>query len=84
MPQLNPLSGDLSEPTSAAAPEFASIQEIQRLGGGESRASIYRALARGELLAVKRGRRTLIVVESARRRLRNLPIAKFRAPGSKA
>ena len=34
------------------------------------------------LLAVKRGRQTLIDVDSARRRIRNLPKANFRSPQS--
>ena len=59
--------------------EFITIAEAQRLAGGESRSSIYRALAAGELVAVKRGRRTLILRESANRRLEALPKAKFRS-----
>ena len=64
-----------------STPELATISDIQKMNGGESRASIYRALGRGELVAVKRGRRTLIVVESARQRIRNMPIASFRPQG---
>jgi hypothetical protein len=63
-------------------PQLAPIPSIQKMSGGESRSSIYRALQRGELLAVKRGRRTLIDVDSARRRIRNLPKANFRSPQS--
>ena len=58
-------------------PQFVTIEEARRLGGDESKSSIYRALATGELHAFKRGRRTLVTVESIRRRLRNLPKAKF-------
>ena len=72
---------DTTEPLIAAAPELATIADIQRMCGGESRASIYRALGRGELLAVKRGRRTLILLESARQRIRDLPPAAFKPNG---
>lgn len=57
--------------------EFMSIDEARHYSGGESKSSIYRALAAGELDAVKRGRRTLVTTESIRRRLRNLPKATF-------
>jgi hypothetical protein len=60
-------------------PVIVPIPEAQRLNGGESRASIYRALAAGELDAVKRGRRTLVVRDSIIRRLNSLPKATFSA-----
>ena len=74
---------DLTYTTSfstGSSPELATIADIQKMNGGESRASIYRALARGELQAVKRGRRTLIIVESARERIRKMPPASFKPP----
>jgi len=58
-------------------PEFITLDEARRLGGGESKSSIYRALNAGELHAVKRGRRTLLTLESVRNRLHNLPKATF-------
>ena len=60
-----------------AHPELVTIDEARRVSGGESKSSIYRALAAGELEAVKRGRRTLVTTESIRRRLNNLPKATF-------
>jgi len=61
----------------SAHPELITIDEARRVSGGESKSSIYRALAAGELDAVKRGRRTLVTTESIRRRLSNLPKATF-------
>jgi|GEM_PF-1989375 hypothetical protein len=62
------------EPTTS---ELVTIEEARRLSGNESRSSFYRALAAGELDAVKRGRRTLVSVASIRRRLDALPKAAF-------
>lgn len=56
---------------------LVSIEEGRRLSGNESRSSFYRALAAGEMDAVKRGRRTLVSVDSIRRRLNALPKAAF-------
>lgn len=58
-------------------PELITLDEARRMGGGESKSSIYRALKNGELQARKRGRRTLLTLDSVRRRLRNLPQATF-------
>ena len=66
-----PINGD--PPTS----ELVTIEEARRMSGNESRSSFYRALAAGELDAVKRGRRTLVSVASIRRRLGALPKAAF-------
>ena len=57
--------------------EIVPIPDAQRRMGGESRSGIYRALARGELRAVKRGRRTMILVESIRQRILQLQCAQF-------
>ena len=61
---------------------LVSIDEGRRLSGNESRSSFYRALAAGELDAVKRGRRTLVTMDSIRRRLSSLPRATFGLPAS--
>lgn len=45
---------------------------------GMSRSAIYRELAAGNLRAVKQGSRTLVLVESIRAYLANLPPATFR------
>lgn len=58
--------------------DWGSIPDAQKICGNESRAGIYRAIARGELIAAKRGRRTLIELESARRRARNFPKVKLK------
>ncbi len=46
---------------------------------GMSRSAVYRELATGNLRAVKSGSRTLVLVESIRTYLANLPPATFRA-----
>jgi hypothetical protein len=63
-------------------PDLGPISEAQKISGGESRSSIYRALRRGELVAVKRGRSLLIDLNSARRRAQTFPRAKFGAADS--
>lgn len=45
---------------------------------GMSRSAVYRELAAGNLRAVKQGSRTLVLVESIRVYLANLPPATFR------
>lgn len=57
--------------------DLVTIPEAQRLLGGESRSGIYRSLRLGQLEAVKRGRRTLILVVSIQRRIQELPAAVF-------
>ena len=60
-------------------PVTAPIQDACLLSG-LSRSEIYRRLAAGDIRAVKSGSRTLIVMESLRAHLANLPAAKFGTP----
>jgi excisionase family DNA binding protein len=56
----------LSTPFAYTVPEAC---EISRIG----RTSLYQAIRAGELRAVKRARRTLVLAEDLRRWLENLP-----------
>ena len=60
-------------------PLAAPINEASRLSG-LSRSELYRRLASSDILAVKNGSRTLILMDSLRAHLASLPPAKFRAP----
>jgi excisionase family DNA binding protein len=57
---------------SEAAPLAFTVVEAAAVARG-SRTSLYAAIARGELRAVKRGRRTLILADDLRRWLSSLP-----------
>lgn len=61
------------EPIAAAIPRACHIS-------GLSRSEIYRRLAAGDIHAVKSGARTLILMDSPRAHLANLPAATFRGP----
>jgi predicted DNA-binding transcriptional regulator AlpA len=69
----------------ASTPKFdpitVTITETTRLTG-KSRASVYEAIARGQLRAVKDGARTLVTFESIKARQASLPAAKIGAPKS--
>ena len=60
-------------------PIAVPIPEGERISG-LSRSDIYRRLAAGELKAKKSGRRTLILYESLKQVMANLPDAKFTPP----
>lgn len=60
-------------------PLAVPIPEAVRLSG-ISRSELYRRLATGQVLAVKSGTRTLILMDSLRAHLTGLPPATFRAP----
>ena len=47
---------------------------------GFTRSETYRRLAAGDFLAVKNGKRTLVLTESIRSYMAKLPAATFRAP----
>jgi excisionase family DNA binding protein len=49
-----------------------SIQEAMKIANA-GRTTIYRAISSGELIARKRGRRTIILADDLRRWLENLP-----------
>jgi excisionase family DNA binding protein len=57
----------------------APIREASRITG-LSRSEIYRRLATGEIRAVKCGTRTLILMDSLRAHIADLPAATFRHP----
>jgi hypothetical protein len=63
-------------------PITAPISDAVRISG-LSRSEIYRRLAVGDILAVKNGSRTLILMASVRDYLARLPAATFRAPATK-
>jgi hypothetical protein len=66
-------------PDGITVPVTASISRTSDLTG-LSRSEIYRQLAAGKLHAVKSGRSTLVVIQSALDHLASLPAATFRAP----
>lgn len=68
----------MAHPTSSEAvtPAFANIATWCRMSG-MGRSAVYEALARGELLAVKRGRQTLLDVAHGLTWLRSLPPAEI-------
>jgi hypothetical protein len=61
-------------------PYAVSVRDARPLLGNRSLSSIYDMLAKGELEAVKDGKRTLIVVASIRARQEALPKATFASP----
>jgi hypothetical protein len=69
-------------PTKVLPPEpFAlSVKDARPLLGNRSFSSIYEMLNRGELEAVKDGKRTLITLSSIRARQEALPKATFGPP----
>ena len=64
-----------------ATPAFSTIDGFCEIAS-ISRSALYLALGRGDIRAVKAGKRTLIETGPALDWLRNLPPAKFRAPTS--
>jgi hypothetical protein len=75
--------GILMMTTESIDPLAIPIPEAVRLSG-ISRSELYRRLAAGEVRAVKSGARTLILMDSLRAHLANLPPATFRAPKAAA
>ena len=60
----------------AMAPMYASVQDLTTIIG-LGRTSIYEMLARGELRAIKIGKRTLVDVAAARQFMAAQPVAVF-------
>lgn len=74
-PAPPPAAAEPAVPAGAfAQPRTMTVQRAQEWSG-LSRSAIYRAIAAKHLQAVKHGRQTLIVADSLRRYLDNLPAA---------
>jgi hypothetical protein len=63
------------EPSTDVRPYAVCLKETQRLLGGISRARVYILIGRGELTAIKDGKRTLVTLSSIEARQRALPLA---------
>lgn len=70
-------STDVVEQPFGLRPLAVTIPKARSLLGDKARSEIYRCVSRGELDAVKDGRRTLIVVASIEKFMAALPRAKF-------
>ena len=64
-------------------PFAATIKDAARFAGW-TRSEIYRRLTAGDIKGVKNGRRTLILMDSLRAYLQDLPPATFRPPAEKS
>jgi hypothetical protein len=58
-------------------PLTVTVQQVEWLTG-ESRSQIYKRIGRGEYEALKSGQRVLILYESVKRRIAELPRAKIK------
>jgi len=67
------ISDDDLEPLTVTIPQTEHLT-------GESRSQIYNRIGNGEYIALKSGRRTLVVYDSIKRRIAQLPQAKIKAP----
>ena len=70
-----------SLPTTPVLPVFATVDMFCEIAS-ISRSALYLALGRGDIVAKKAGKRTLIETGPALAWLRNLPTATFRSPES--
>jgi hypothetical protein len=75
------------KPEPAVGPQPALLQPFavplrvaRQLLGDKAHSSVYEAIGRGELDAVKDGVKTLITLESIRRYMTSLPAAKIKPP----
>ncbi len=59
-------------------PYAVPLPIAQKLLGGKGKGRIYEAIGRGELEAIKDGKRTLIILASIERRQKSLPPADFK------
>jgi hypothetical protein len=64
-------------PSVLVEPFAVAVKDARPLLGNRSLSSIYEMLGRGELEAVKDGKRTLITIASIRARQESLPKATF-------
>jgi hypothetical protein len=80
-PQLPTRLSELLATAAALSPAGAPTPTVQYLSG-LPRTKIYESLASGRLLAIKRGRRTLVTWESLTEYLATLPPAVFGTPGN--
>jgi hypothetical protein len=64
-------------------PHAVRIRDAQTLLGGKARSEIYRAVGQGNLIAVKDGRKTLILTSSIAAYVANLPPAKIKVQSPK-
>jgi hypothetical protein len=60
-------------------PFAVPLKEARRLLGNKSHGATYAAIGRGELEAVKDGKKTLITLRSIRARQESLPSAKIKS-----
>ena len=75
--KLCSLADTQKDKTPALEPLAVNLTEAERITGLGHR-TLYRELAAGRLRAVKRGRTTLILMDSIRTYMASLPAAKFR------
>jgi hypothetical protein len=80
-PKLPTRLSELLATAAALSPAGAPVPSAQYLSG-LSRTIIYEYLASGRLLAIKRGRRTLVTWESLTEYLASLPPAVFGTPSN--
>ena len=69
--------------TARIEPYALTINDAARFAGW-TRSEVYRRLNTGDIYAVKNGKRTLVLMDSLRAYLQELPPATFRQPAEKS